>query len=317
MQAQRVAQRIPSLGIPSRMKGVVDLYDVSDDWIPIYDKSALGGFYMAIGTSGNQFKNAPVAGKMMAALVDYCEAGADHDAEPLQNWQLERSGRSVDVGFYSRRRQINEGKQFLGAGLRALSTARQSSGSAEHGWAGRRRSMDREELEAELSILLTELEGEPEDAHEIYLRLKQLIGNMKAFGLAVPQDLERLEREMDAEFSADQARLIRSGGITDGAGSEMNDNSGRNRRMLSQLPRGVGSPFRVLVGGDLRLGGLRALPRRTIWMLSSWRTARRRPPTWNRVTYYVPGPERALDQLVGLRKARGRTCAAPISASPG
>ncbi len=64
--------------------------------------------------------------------------------------------------------------------------------------------MERQELEAELSILLTELEGEPGDAHEIYLRLKQLIGNMKAFGLAVPQDLERLEREMDAEFSADK-----------------------------------------------------------------------------------------------------------------
>ncbi len=111
VQAQRVAQRIPSLGIPSRMKGVVDLYDVSDDWIPIYDKSALGGFYMAIGTSGNQFKNAPVAGKMMAALVDYCEAGADHDAEPLK-MALERSGRNVDVGFYSRRRQINEESSF-------------------------------------------------------------------------------------------------------------------------------------------------------------------------------------------------------------
>ena len=65
--------------------------------------------------------------------------------------------------------------------------------------------MDREELEAELSILLTELEGEPEDAHEIYLRLKQLIGNMKAFGLAVPEDLARLEREMDAEFSAESS----------------------------------------------------------------------------------------------------------------
>ena len=62
--------------------------------------------------------------------------------------------------------------------------------------------MEREDLEAELSILLTEMEGEPEDAHEIYLRLKQLIGNMRAFGLAVPEDLEHLEREMDAEFSA-------------------------------------------------------------------------------------------------------------------
>ena len=28
--------------------------DVSDDWIPIYDQSSLPGYYMAIGTSGNQ-----------------------------------------------------------------------------------------------------------------------------------------------------------------------------------------------------------------------------------------------------------------------
>jgi len=30
--------------------------DVSDDWIPIYDKSDLKGYYQAIGTSGNQFR---------------------------------------------------------------------------------------------------------------------------------------------------------------------------------------------------------------------------------------------------------------------
>ena len=51
--------------ISTNIKGVVALYDVSDDWIPIYDKSSLPGFYMAVGTSGNQFKNAPVAGMMM------------------------------------------------------------------------------------------------------------------------------------------------------------------------------------------------------------------------------------------------------------
>ena len=53
-------QRLPSLGIPSSVRGVTDLYDVTDDWIPIYDKSRVPGFYMAIGSSGNQFKNAPV-----------------------------------------------------------------------------------------------------------------------------------------------------------------------------------------------------------------------------------------------------------------
>ncbi len=58
VQALRFAQRVPSLGIPSRMRGVVDLYDVTDDWIPIYDRSSLPGFYMACGTAGNQYKNA-------------------------------------------------------------------------------------------------------------------------------------------------------------------------------------------------------------------------------------------------------------------
>ncbi|MEX0285310.1 MAG: NAD(P)/FAD-dependent oxidoreductase [Paracoccaceae bacterium] len=110
-QAMRYAQRVPSLGIPSKTRGVVDLYDASTDWIPIYDKSALPGFYMACGTSGNQYKNAPIAGKMMAELVAYCEAGNDHDTTPLQ-FTLPYLGRSIDVGFYSRKREINAESSF-------------------------------------------------------------------------------------------------------------------------------------------------------------------------------------------------------------
>ncbi|WP_171100596.1 FAD-binding oxidoreductase [Ruegeria sp. HKCCD7255] len=110
-QAMRYAQRVPSLGIPSKTRGVVDLYDASTDWIPIYDKSSLPGFYMACGTSGNQYKNAPIAGKMMAALIDYVEGGADHDAQPL-HFKLPYIGRSIDVGFYSRKRPINTDSSF-------------------------------------------------------------------------------------------------------------------------------------------------------------------------------------------------------------
>jgi sarcosine oxidase, subunit beta len=110
-QALRYAQRMPSLGVPSRMRGVVDLYDVSDDWIPIYDRSSLPGFYMACGSSGNQYKNAPIAGKLMAALVDYCENGADHDAEPLQ-FRLPHLDRTMNTGFYSRKRPINKESSF-------------------------------------------------------------------------------------------------------------------------------------------------------------------------------------------------------------
>lgn len=51
-QVWRAAQRIPSLQIPNRARGVIGLYDTTPDWIPVYDKSSLPGFYMAIGSSG-------------------------------------------------------------------------------------------------------------------------------------------------------------------------------------------------------------------------------------------------------------------------
>jgi len=110
-QALRLAQRVPGLGVPTRPRGVVDLYDVTDDWIPIYDKSCVPGFYMAVGTSGNQFKNAPVAGALMAELIAQCEAGHDHDATPLR-FRLARTGLDIDLGFYSRLREINTESSF-------------------------------------------------------------------------------------------------------------------------------------------------------------------------------------------------------------
>lgn len=110
-QAMRYGQRVPSLGIPQKTRGVVDLYDASTDWIPIYDKSQLPGFYMACGSSGNQYKNAPIAGKMMAELIAYCEDGNDHDTAPLQ-YTLPYIRQDIDVGFYSRKREINRESSF-------------------------------------------------------------------------------------------------------------------------------------------------------------------------------------------------------------
>ena len=59
----RLARRLPEFGVPNEARGLAALYDASDDWVPIYDRSSLDGFYMACGTSGNQFKNAPLAGQ--------------------------------------------------------------------------------------------------------------------------------------------------------------------------------------------------------------------------------------------------------------
>lgn len=107
----REAMRVADLTVPNQYQGVVDLYDCSDDWIPIYDKSDLPGFYMAVGTSGNQYKNAPVVGTMMAELIDACEKGRDHDNDPLQ-FYLKYTRRNLNVGFYSRNREINTDSSF-------------------------------------------------------------------------------------------------------------------------------------------------------------------------------------------------------------
>jgi len=105
-QVLRANRRIPTLGVPHEKKGVVDLYDVSDDWLPIYDRTDLDGFYVAIGTSGNQYKNAGAVGHLMAELITAVETGHDHDNVPVV--AVGRyTGMEIDVGFYSRNREMN------------------------------------------------------------------------------------------------------------------------------------------------------------------------------------------------------------------
>ena len=110
-QVLRANRRIPELGVPHEKKGIVDLYDVSDDWIPIYDRTDLDGFYVAIGTSGNQYKNAGVAGQAMADLIEAVEDGHDHDADPLQ-FVGRYTGRIVDMAAFGRNREINKDSSF-------------------------------------------------------------------------------------------------------------------------------------------------------------------------------------------------------------
>lgn len=102
-QVYRVARRLPGLRIPNQPNGIADAYDVTDDWIPIYDRTSLPGYYVAIGTSGNQFKTAPVIGDYLVALIDACESGHDHDADPVRV-TLPATGIEVDLSHYSRLR---------------------------------------------------------------------------------------------------------------------------------------------------------------------------------------------------------------------
>lgn len=105
-QVLRLARRMPSLGIPHQKLGVVDCYDVADDWIPIYDKSDLPGFYMLVGTSGNQYKNATVASHCVCEMIEATEAGHDTDAEPL-TIPGRYTGLPLDMATFSRNREIH------------------------------------------------------------------------------------------------------------------------------------------------------------------------------------------------------------------
>ncbi|MCS5678476.1 MAG: FAD-binding oxidoreductase, partial [Acidimicrobiales bacterium] len=78
-------------------------YDVTPDWLPIYDRTSMEGYYVAIGTSGNQFKNAPLIGQAMRDLVDACEVGHDHDGDPVTT-DCHHIGRTLDLGAFSRLR---------------------------------------------------------------------------------------------------------------------------------------------------------------------------------------------------------------------
>ncbi|WP_406631258.1 NAD(P)/FAD-dependent oxidoreductase [Amycolatopsis sp. WGS_07] len=107
-QVTRAARRLPDLTVPNRARGVAGVYDVADDWTPIYDRTDLPGFYVAIGTSGNQFKNAPVVGRLLTTLIEHVENGADHDAEPVR-FLAPHTGAKIDLGAFSRRRSPNTG----------------------------------------------------------------------------------------------------------------------------------------------------------------------------------------------------------------
>lgn len=105
-QVTRAARRLPALKIPNSPSGIAGVYDVAADWTPIYDRTDLVGFFVAIGTSGNQFKNAPMVGKLMTELIEAVRAGKDHDIDPVKV-RAERTGNEINLGAFSRKRAFN------------------------------------------------------------------------------------------------------------------------------------------------------------------------------------------------------------------
>merc|ERR1712224_333354 len=96
----RASLRFPDLAIPRAATGLTALYDAASDFTPIYDRTALGGLYSMRGTSGNQFKNAPVVGRICAKMVLECENGRDWDSAPALI-DLHRTKEVLDCGKFS------------------------------------------------------------------------------------------------------------------------------------------------------------------------------------------------------------------------
>lgn len=64
-----------------------------------------------------------------------------------------------------------------------------------------------DQLKLQISLLLTQMQNEPEDRHEIYLQLHEKLNEMKAFGMPLPDDLVKMEKELEAEFASQQGDI--------------------------------------------------------------------------------------------------------------
>lgn len=61
-----------------------------------------------------------------------------------------------------------------------------------------------DQIKLEISQLLSEMQNQPTDKHEIYLSLVEKLNQLKATGMPLPEDLVALERELEEEFASEQ-----------------------------------------------------------------------------------------------------------------
>ena len=59
-----------------------------------------------------------------------------------------------------------------------------------------------DDLKAELALLINQMENQPEDRHELYLQVREKLNEMRAFGMPLPDDLVRMEKDLEREFAA-------------------------------------------------------------------------------------------------------------------
>jgi hypothetical protein len=61
-----------------------------------------------------------------------------------------------------------------------------------------------DDLEAELALLINQMDTPPDDPHELYLQIREKLNEFKALGLPLPDDLVRVEKELESYFASQQ-----------------------------------------------------------------------------------------------------------------
>jgi len=60
-------------------------------------------------------------------------------------------------------------------------------------------AMDTTELVAAINLLAQQMEHEPDDLHEVHMKLREMLNELRATGMPLPDDLVELEHRLEVE----------------------------------------------------------------------------------------------------------------------
>lgn len=74
--------------------------------------------------------------------------------------------------------------------------------------------MSFEDKQAEIALLMQQMENQPEDLHELYAQVREKLNEMRAYGMPLPDDLVDMEKKLESLFAA-QLEAARGRGKAD------------------------------------------------------------------------------------------------------
>ncbi len=62
-----------------------------------------------------------------------------------------------------------------------------------------------DDIQTEIASLFSQMNEQPEDAHELALQIREMLNQLRATGMPLPQDLVELEAKLEADFGEGEA----------------------------------------------------------------------------------------------------------------